>query len=351
MSFVEYLKTEEMAEVLGDYAYVSESGAMLTASELSAALNTVKLANPSALNILQLLADNAAKLIPDSIVVKVFADAKYGELKVTGIKAGVKDGAFIVFGVPVPNDIATSLCVVEAGKDGEKYKRTELNLTKSFKDEDGEESPVSVSFQFVMPAAISNDEYHNWLARLIGKTKKTLLASSELIGEWREPGQGNPSLLSLAEKAVENGGYAKYRIAGWVSKDRAKKDGSGNWTSYGLKLIADDGTAFETDPWIIPRYFGFSSLMQRSINKGTQTFYLHLHGIIQQVNKDGDPMFDDEGNARMEAHGKINTIENFPPKPKNVKAVIAASVPQKQLKSAADDFECEYEFTEAALGF
>jgi hypothetical protein len=349
MSITEFLKTEEMAEALGDYAYASESGALLTAMELSQAFSSIEQSNPSAMSILKVLAANAAKLAPESIVVKVFADQKYGELKVTGIKAGVKDGAFIVFGVPVPSDISTSICVVEAGKDGEKYKRTELQLTKSFKDADGDESPVSVSFQFVMPAKIAGEQYKTWLESLIGKTKKALLVSADLIGEWKEPGQGNPSLLSLAENAVESGGYAKYQIAGWTAKDREKKDGSGTWTSYGLKLMSDDGTAIETDPWIIPRYFGFSSLMQRSINKGTQKFYLHLHGVLQQQDKNGDPVFDDEGNARMEAFGKINTIEHFPPKHKQ--ATIAPASAQKQMKSAAvEDFEIEYEYQEEPQG-
>lgn len=345
MNINDYLASEEMQFALGDAAFASEAGSLLTASELSAAFATVYQENPTEMSLLQLLAENAAKTIADTTVAKVFADQKYGELKVIGIKACVRDGQFYLFGVPVPSDIATSVTAVAAGKDGE-YKRTELVLTKTFKDADGEDSPVSLNFQLMMPASVPSDKYLEWLGSLLGKTKKAIVSASPvLIGDWKEPGMGNPSLLSLAEDAVANDGYASYQVTGFTSKARQKKDGTGEWTSYGLKLKNSEGE-LETDSWIIPRYFGFSSLMQRMITKGSQTFYIHLHGVLQQQNKEGEDLFDDDGNARMEAFGKINTIEHFPPRRKQT--TIATSVAPKQMKSAEPDWVIETEIVEDA---
>ena len=134
----------------------------------------------------------------------------------------------------------------------------------------------------------------------------------------------------------------------FTSKARQKKDGTGEWTSYGLKLKNSEGE-FETDSWIIPRYFGFSSLMQRMITKGSQIFYLHLHGFLQQQNKEGEDLFDDDGNARMEAFGKINTIEHFPPRRKQT--TIATSAAPKQMKSAEPDWVIETEIIEDGIPF
>jgi hypothetical protein len=340
VNFKEYLNDNEMLEALGDIVYASgDSGALLTALDLSTALSCVYQACPTEMSILQLLAENAATANPDAIVVKAYADEKYGNLKMVGIKAGVLDGQFVVFGVPVPADVNTSIGTVEAGKVGETYKRTELKLTKSFKDADGDECPVSLSFELVMPSAVPSDGYHAWLESLLGKTKKALL-SSDLIGAWKEPGQGNVSLLQLAETAIDNGGYARYQVVGWGSKSRLKKNPKNDadtWTSYSLHLIAEDGSELETDSWIVPQYFGFSDMMRRTISKGKQPFYLHLHGTIQQCDKNGDLQYDNEGNPRMEAIGKINTIENFPPNRRQ--ATIAATVPPKQMRSASDDFD------------
>jgi hypothetical protein len=346
MNLNDFLNTEVMNLALGDFAYASPSGSLLTASQLLEALNAVFTDNPCELDILRELAAHSAGLTPDRVVAKVYADDNYGDLRVIGIKAGIENGEFVIFGNPIPSTVTSSIVTVDAGKAGEQYKRTELKLSKIFKDADGDDAPVDLSFQLIMPSSIKSDDYRPWLESLIGKTKKALL-NSDLIGQWREPGLGNPSLLQLAEQAVENGGYAVYKVTGWTQKERNKKDGSGTWISYGLKLEGPQG-AIETDQWIIPRSFGFSDMMRRTINKGSQTFYLHLYGTVQQITQDGDLMTDSEGNPFLEAIGKINTSPNFPPKHKQ--ATIAPKA-QTQMRSASPEYEIVEPAEKGALAF